>query len=90
VYNCDRTYDLADVAQRLDTSSEMTIPDDASLAVSQTVLYLLGNLPEPLLPLWLQPVCLGASDRDEAFAALEGVAAVNTNVRDRSVPGSGL
>ncbi|ORY31996.1 Endonuclease/exonuclease/phosphatase [Naematelia encephala] len=53
--------------------------DDPRL-VAATLLHILFTLPSPLVPLKHQYSCIRASDRDEAFASLEDVGAVNTNV----------
>lgn len=66
------------IIECLDTNS--SLPDDSVLAVSKALLHLLISLPTPLIPLSHHKACEAAGERDEAFAVLEGVPQVNTNV----------
>ncbi|WWC67008.1 uncharacterized protein I206_100915 [Kwoniella pini CBS 10737] len=70
--------DFRDVIESLDTGDEL--PEDQPRIVSLALLHLLTALPTPLLPVTHHTSCLTAEDRDAAFAVLEGVPQVNTNV----------
>ena len=76
-------YLSAQTKQCLDTASPLP-PNDAA-SVSNALLHLLGALPTPLVPLGHEEVCKEARDRDDAFAALEGISQVHTNVRWRNL-----
>ncbi|RXK37280.1 hypothetical protein M231_05422 [Tremella mesenterica] len=56
------------------------VPENSGSIVCAALLHILACLPTPLIPLIHQPICLKSSDRDEAFASLEGLEQVNTNV----------
>ena len=55
-------------------------PDTAPRIVCAAVIHVLSSLPSPLVPLIHQAICLKARDRDEAFASIEALSQVNTNV----------
>jgi hypothetical protein len=67
------------IYQALD--ADQPLPDCSPASISHTLVYILAALPEPLVPIYLQTKCLGAGDRDEGYALLEGVEGVHTNVR---------
>ncbi|WVW81619.1 hypothetical protein I302_103614 [Kwoniella bestiolae CBS 10118] len=70
--------DVRGIIECLDTGNEL--PGDQSKLISSALLHLLTALPSPLLPTSHHTSCLAAEDRDAAFAVLEGVPQINTNV----------
>ncbi|WWC85634.1 uncharacterized protein L201_000500 [Kwoniella dendrophila CBS 6074] len=70
--------DVRTVIQCLDGGAEL--PEDEPKVISLALLHLLAALPTPLLPTSHHTSCLTAADRDAAFAVLEGVPQINTNV----------
>ncbi|OCF71352.1 hypothetical protein I204_07979 [Kwoniella mangroviensis CBS 8886] len=70
--------DVRATIECLDTGDEL--PDDQAKSISLALLHVLTALPTPLLPSSHHTSCLAAEDRDAAFAVLEGVPQINTNV----------
>ncbi|WWD06010.1 hypothetical protein V865_004095 [Kwoniella europaea PYCC6329] len=70
--------DVRAIIECLDTGDEL--PDDQAKLISLALLHVLTALPTPLLPSSHHMSCLAAEDRDAAFAVLEGVPQINTNV----------
>ncbi|KAL7419973.1 hypothetical protein Q5752_004936 [Cryptotrichosporon argae] len=69
--------DVLGVIEALDTGSELAAEP---CAVAAALVYLLANLPTPLVPPSHVNSCIAAVDRDEAYAVLEGMPGVHTNV----------
>ncbi|WWC57979.1 uncharacterized protein I303_100514 [Kwoniella dejecticola CBS 10117] len=70
--------DIREIIESLDSGSDL--PENQASIVSLALLHLLTALPTPLLPVSHHTSCLTAEDRDAAFAVLEGVPQINTNV----------
>ncbi|WVQ93909.1 hypothetical protein IAU59_000987 [Kwoniella sp. CBS 9459] len=70
--------DIRDVIECLDTGA--VLPNGSAKEISIALLHILTALPTPLLPVSHHTSCLSAQDRDAAFAVLEGVPQINTNV----------
>lgn len=65
------------VLDNLDTGTDLV--DGDSKVVARTIVFLLGHLPESLVGVRSKE-CEAVTDRDDAFAALEGLEQVNTNI----------
>ncbi|WRT63490.1 uncharacterized protein IL334_000395 [Kwoniella shivajii] len=72
------TSDIREIIECLDTGAEF--PADQAKTISIALLHILTALPTPLLPASHHATCSEAEDRDSAFAVLEGVPQINTNV----------
>ncbi|WVF66286.1 hypothetical protein IAT40_001026 [Kwoniella sp. CBS 6097] len=70
--------DVRDIIECLDTGA--ALPGESAKKISVALLHILTALPTPLLPAFHHTICLSAEDRDAAFAVLEGVPQINTNV----------
>ncbi|OCF43755.1 hypothetical protein I317_02359 [Kwoniella heveanensis CBS 569] len=70
--------DVRDIIECLDTG--VALPEESARTISVALLHILTALPTPLLPISHHTPCLSAEDRDAAFAVLEGVPQINTNV----------
>ncbi|KAI9636052.1 Endonuclease/exonuclease/phosphatase [Dioszegia hungarica] len=68
------------IIETMDTGAAFSTASSSAKAVSLALLHMLQSLPEPLVPRQWQPFCLESKSRDEAFACLEGVQGVHTNV----------
>ena len=80
--NLDTGKPLEDISSSAPEAQKITADHTANLAreVAACLTLLLSNLPLPLIPGTALAQCEAARDRDDAFAALEGVEQVNTNV----------
>ncbi|WVR03400.1 hypothetical protein IAU60_000391 [Kwoniella sp. DSM 27419] len=70
--------EVLDIIDCVDAGREL--PPGAPKKVASALLHIFAALPTPLLPISHHTACLDASDRDEAFAVLEGVPQINTNI----------
>ncbi|KAK8845296.1 hypothetical protein IAR55_006009 [Kwoniella newhampshirensis] len=70
--------EVGDVIECIDTGKDL--PAGREKQVASSLLHLLAAMPAPLLPTSHHADCLKAEDRDAAFAVLEGVPQIHTNV----------